>query len=453
MPFETDQHLRSYLDGNQLARERMCLAILATDRRFIDVRPRQPAGGPDGGRDLEAKLSAGGRAFGAIGFVNRASDSAPERRKIRKKFEADVAAAPLDRADAMFVFMTNVALTAGDRDEMERHARANGFSDCDVIDRERLRIALDQPSGFFIRFEHLRIPLSEAEQASFLAQYSEGIQAVVTTGFQRVDEALARLTFLAEAGDLLTGLHVRFDLDRTYPADEIGHYRAFMLVYLTEVTNGIWAILFGSSDLSNRFREATDTPFTPQVAGIRHGIAFAQWERRFDMERLRRAELGAEGDKGATDGEGDVDGPTTELPAFETHGGGSSVGIDEVAGITISYRKERHGVSFPHERGINLRDLQDADTLPFVSRSFARKVRRIRIFANGYELDDLGPGDFFVDESKTGLDIDNRFSADELKDPWVRLRPRRSSAYQFDFYRKTPRRMFKSPGSGSEQGG
>jgi hypothetical protein len=88
-----------------------------------------------------------------------------------------------------------------------------------------------------------------------------------------------------------------------------------------------------------------------------------------------------------------------------------------------------------------------------VSRSFARKVRRIRIFANGYELDDLGPGDFFVDESKTGLDIDNRFSADELKDPWVRLRPRRSSAYQFDFYRKTPRRMFKSPGSGSEQGG
>lgn len=449
MPFDTDQHLRSYLDGNQLARERMCLAILATDRRFVDVKPRQPAGGPDGGRDLEAALVTGGRAFGAIGFVNGASDTAPERRGIRRKFEADVAAAPADRAGAMFVFMTNVALTVGDRDAMERHARAGGFSDCDVVDRERLRIALDQPSGFFLRFEYLRIPLSEAEQASFLAQYSEGIQSVVTTGFQRVDEALARLTFLAEAGDLLTGLHVRFDLDHEYSADEIGHYRAFMLVYLTEVTNGIWAILFGSADLSNRFRDADVAPFTPQIPGIRYGVAFVQWESRFDSEGLRQAEL--RGEKiGAESEDGGGDGQATTLPAFESHGGGSSVGMAEVSAITISYRKERHGVSFPHERGIALRDLQDANTLPFVSLSFARKVRRIRILANGYVLDDLGPGDFSIDESETGLDIDDRFSAEELADPWVRLRPRRSSAYQFDFYRKTPRRMSTSPAPGAD---
>ena len=447
MPYDTDQHLKNFLDGNQLARERMCLAILATDRRFVDVRPRQPAGGPDGGRDLEAMLEGGGSAIGAIGFVKGASDSAPQRRRIRRKFEADVAAAPADRADAMFVFMTNVALTVGDRDEMERYARAKGFSICDILDRERLRIALDQPSGFFIRFEHLRIPLSEAEQASFLAQYGEGIQAVVTTGFQRVEEALTRLTFLAEAGDLLTGLHVRFDLDRKYSGEEIGHYRAFLLIYLTEVTNGIWAILFGSSDLSNRFRDTDEMPFTSQKPGIRHGVSFAQWESKFDMERLRRAELEADGEPNGDNDEGET---KDRLPGFRSNGGGSSVGMEEVAAVTISYRKERYGVAFPHERGITLRDLQDANTLPFVSLSFARKVRRIRIFANGYQLDDLGPEEFSIDESSTCLDIDDRFSAGELADPWVRLRPKRSSAYQFDFYRKTPRRMFVSPAPDSE---
>ena len=62
-----------------------------------------------------------------------------------------------------------------------------------------------------------------------------------------MDEALgAGSPSWRRRGDLLTGLHVRFYLDREYSADEIGHYRAFMLVYLTEVTNGIWAILFGS---------------------------------------------------------------------------------------------------------------------------------------------------------------------------------------------------------------
>jgi len=444
MTYDTDQRLRSFLDGNQLARERMCLAILATDKRFLDVRPRQPGGGPDGGRDVEATLASGGQVFGAIGFTNRASDTAAERRRIRRKFEADVAATPLDRQGATFVFMTNVALTVGDRDAMERHARVQGFSDCDILDRERLRIALDQPSGFFIRFEHLRIPLSEADQASFLAQYGESIQAVVATGIQRVDEALARLTFLAEARDLLTGLHVRFDLDRTYAGEEIGHYRAFMLVYLAEVTNGLWALLFGSSDLSNRFRRADETPFTPQDPGIVHGVGFCQWERKFDAGMLREAKSGADEEQPRDDRK------RVELPGFTSHGGGSSVGPEEVSAITISYRKERHGVAFPDERGITLRDLQDADSLPFVSRSLAQKVRRIRIFANGYMLDDMGPNDFHIDESATRPDIDDRFSAEELADPWVRLRPNRSSAYRFDFYGKTSRRMFSSPAAGPE---
>jgi hypothetical protein len=50
----TDERLKSYLDTNQLQRERMCLAILSIDRRFTNLRPRHPRGGPDGGRDVDA---------------------------------------------------------------------------------------------------------------------------------------------------------------------------------------------------------------------------------------------------------------------------------------------------------------------------------------------------------------------------------------------------------------
>jgi hypothetical protein len=78
-PQDTDQRLRSWLDTNQLGRERLCQAILALDERFTSVRPRQPRGGSDKGRDLEAQFLDGRGVFGAIGFQNSVSDSQSER--------------------------------------------------------------------------------------------------------------------------------------------------------------------------------------------------------------------------------------------------------------------------------------------------------------------------------------------------------------------------------------
>ena len=87
-----------------------------------------------------------------------------------------------------------------------------GIEHCDILDRERLRIELDSPAGFFMRFQYLKIPLSEAEQASFLAQYGDRVQEVVSTGFQRVERTLNRLLFLQESGDVLNGIYVLFRL-------------------------------------------------------------------------------------------------------------------------------------------------------------------------------------------------------------------------------------------------
>jgi hypothetical protein len=81
MTYTTDERLKGYLDTNQLQRERMCLAILAIDKRFTNVRPRHPRGGPDGGRDIEATFQGEQNAIGAIGFVNQANDSQDHKRK------------------------------------------------------------------------------------------------------------------------------------------------------------------------------------------------------------------------------------------------------------------------------------------------------------------------------------------------------------------------------------
>jgi hypothetical protein len=47
---------------------------------------------------------------------------------------------------------------------MREEARQAGIEHCGILDRERLRIELDSPAGFFVRFQHLGVPLSEAEQ-------------------------------------------------------------------------------------------------------------------------------------------------------------------------------------------------------------------------------------------------------------------------------------------------
>lgn len=171
MPTETDIRLRSWLDANQRDREQMCRAVLALDPHYTDVRPRHPTGGPDGGRDIEAVYDGDRTAFGAVGFQNSANDSAEQKKNIRAKYSSDLASALAARPELkVFAFLTNLHLTMGEQTDMKDEARRLGIEHCDILDRERLRIELDSPSGFFIRFQYLAIPLSGAEQTSFLAR-------------------------------------------------------------------------------------------------------------------------------------------------------------------------------------------------------------------------------------------------------------------------------------------
>src|SRR5437879_6074355 len=116
MVYETDERLKSFLDTNQLARERLCLAVLAIDRRFSNVKPRHPRGGPDGSRDIEATFLNSQVAFGAVGFLNQASDSEEQKKRSISKFRDDLEGALTAEPNVkVFVFFTNVNLSVSEK--------------------------------------------------------------------------------------------------------------------------------------------------------------------------------------------------------------------------------------------------------------------------------------------------------------------------------------------------
>lgn len=421
MPYQTDERLKSYLDTNQLHREQMCRAVLAADPRFSEVRPRHPRGGPDGGRDIEAVYRGDQKAFGAVGFVNQANDSNEQKRSIESKFAADLASA-LTATDVLgaFVFFTNANFTIGEKDQLIQQAKAGGVPFCDIFDRERLRIELDGPDGFSTRFQYLGIALSEEEQASFFARWGDEIQSVISSGFDRMEIALNRILFLQEVRDPIARLTVAVQLDKKYVAEEIGHFRLFCSLYLKEPKEGILAILFGSSDKSNRMRTDVAADFTKQEPGIQYGISGGQWEQHIEVSEEDQSDHEEEEEK------------------FTCVGSSSSIGRDEVEFLSIAYNKD----SFMRiQPGPTLKDFDDSMFIFFSNKSLAEKVRAVHIYSNGYKLQEIT--ELSVDESEFEPNVPVDFSKDELADPWVRIRPANlSSAFHFRFFEATPTRLF-----------
>lgn len=419
MPYQTDERIKSYLDTNQLHREQMCRAILSIDQRYTDVRPRHPRGGPDGGRDLEAIYREDQTAYGAVGFVNQANDSNEQKKSIREKFSSDLKSALSANSELdVFVFFTNINLTIGEKESLIDTAKNSNIRHCEIFDRERIRISLDTPDGFSIRFQYLNISLSEEEQASFFARWGDDIQQVISSGFKNIEKGINRLLFLEESSNPLHHFTISFELKEKYAAEEVGHFRAFCSMYLKEIKQNIFGIIFGSSDRSNRMREDIKDDFTIETSGIKYGISSGQWENHIDLE-----ETEADSDE-----------------KYKQVGSSSSIGKDEVEFIGISYQKDSFIRYMPT---ISLKDLDEAMFLPILNKSLAEKVKAIHIYSDGYKVQELGLDDFSIDNSEFEPRIPAQFSDEELNDPWVRIRPSNmSSAFRIRFFEKTPKRMF-----------
>lgn len=423
MPYQTDERLKSYLDTNQLHREQMCLAILSIDKRFSEVRPRHPRGGPDGGRDIEAIFRHEQHAFAAIGFINQADDSEEKKKRIQGKFRDDLQSAlDANPVPSAFFFLTNINFTVGEKDSLTLEAKAKGFGYCEIFDRERLRISLDSPDGFSIRFQYLGIPLSEEEQASFFAKWGDDIHSVISTGFQRIESTLDRVLFLQEASDVMASLVIGFELDRIYTADEIGHFRAFCSMYLKEPKHKILSVIFGSSDKSERMRSDPPKNTAEQRAGIRYGISGGQWEQYLELSNESTNEL-----------------PEDTPEKYKQVGSSSSIGMDEVRFIRIQYDKDRFIRLLPT---LSLWDINEAMFMPILNSTLATKIKCIHVFANEYKLLEITRSDFTIDETPFDPSIPVEFSDLELSDNWVRIRPTNASAFQFSFSDQTPQRTF-----------
>ena len=438
MAYETDERLKGYLDTNQMHREQLCLAVLALDKRFTDVKPRHPRGGPDGGRDIEARFRGEQLTYGAVGFVNQAADVEEKKKTIRAKFSDDLkSACEADPKPSVFVFFTNVNLTAGEKTDLVNQAQAKGLTFCDILDRERLRIALDSPDGFAARFQFLRIPMSEAEQASFFARWGDDIQSVITTGFQEVHSTLSQLLFLQEATRPLLNFQVELTLDKEYEASEIGHFRAFCSIYLREPKLGILGLLMGKADKSERFRLDIQNK-RDELPGVALGISSGQWKVAWEpfSPHANASQLDEKSEVNA-----DID-DDENASKYVPIGCGSSVGMAKVRHLVVSYSTDSF-IRF--EPVLSLLDFDDCMVMPILNRSLAEKIDCIRIYANGYTLLDLDRNGWVVDESTFDFGLKDVFSDDELADPWIRVRPPKfASAFHLSFADSVPVRMFKS---------
>lgn len=245
---QTDERLRYALNADQPSRERLCMALLALDRNFSNIKPRRPDGGPDGGRDIECTRGPN-LCFGAVGFINNVADSPENKRAIKKKFAEDLEAAIENNRDLKaFIFFTNVDLTPTEIKKLKQSAENRGISFVDIYWRERIRHALDSPEGLAIRYQYLSIPLSEAEQAAFFSRFGKDLEGLLTGRFDRLEEKIDFIEFCRwQTGNIRSiGLDIIFKKMEESYRNESEHFRACF--ELQSVTHEQRSIIFGGQD-------------------------------------------------------------------------------------------------------------------------------------------------------------------------------------------------------------
>lgn len=223
-PRLTEERLRCHLDGNQVMRERLCLALMPVIGPYTRERPRRPKGGPDGGRDIEAIYEGSTIAWGAVGFRNGGGNDEQARREASNKFDADLRRVLEEKPTLQaFVFFTNVDLTPSIIEQLKERAVAAGVSVVDIIDLERLRHVLDSPEGLIARLQYLDIPMSATEQIGLVSKFGNQLQSAVAARFDRVERILSQMERFLDFQKPLYRLDVFVELEGEHRSIDIGH--------------------------------------------------------------------------------------------------------------------------------------------------------------------------------------------------------------------------------------
>lgn len=178
----------SHWEVGPTAAERLCADVLRLEG-FDKVDPQSPLGGGDGGKDILCEKD--GLTFvAACHFPHETISFAHSKRKFLEDLEA-----ALKHGRDAFVFMTNQPLTPADRTELEKEAAARGQR-CRIMHREHLRVILDSPQGYAVRYRHLRLGMTPEEQAAYFAASGESTAAALanhTRAIHRLSDRVDRL--------------------------------------------------------------------------------------------------------------------------------------------------------------------------------------------------------------------------------------------------------------------
>ena len=434
---ETDRRLKDHLNTNQAKRERMCLEILLVQDDYSDVRPRLPKGGPDGGRDLQGFHNEN-LLFGAVGFVNDATDLGQHRDQIKAKFTKDLENALISKKDMTsqpkaFVFFTNVGLTPRIISGLQQLAYAKGVDFCDIFDRERMRIVLDSNRGYAIRFRYLDLPLNDAEQKDFFGAWADEINSAIGSGLKGIDQTTKRIQFLLESQMLLNSLGTIVKLDTSIWDVCEGEFFFQTMLSLRVHSEGFIGVTFGggTKEIFETLSECKSREKGMTRNG-QYGFGFSwllpktpMYQRYVDdAEKLEHP-------KNAKDDE--------RLEYIRTS---SSSGILEVDKSHLHFETLSEPFLDRFQPTCKMIELDGCMILFECSAEIAEHIDHITIVGGGYELLKLFRADFRpVKGSYDRLKVPIEGKQEEDSHDWVTLRPSEmSSCFSIDLISKTPRR-------------
>lgn len=409
-PRLTDERLCSWLDANQLDRERLCQAILTLDGRFQRVSTRQPRGGPDGGRDLQAVGTNGDVVFAAIGFRNQCSDSDEDRKWAEKKCLED-AARSLEASSSVrwFIFMSNVNLPVKRKQKLIEKTKQLGFGSVEYIDREYMRVALDAPDGLAFRYQYLAIPLSEAEQQAFFGRWGGRIEGLITDFDTKISNRIDRIQFMLEKTNVLRDLLVILELDDGAQLKPGDHFRASASLSLFSEEHKFRSL--AASGCNHAAVRRSEFFHFPDQPGILH-----------HFQSKRAVEDSEDLDTGSTGGAGIWERP-----------------LDRIV-LRGEFSHWSVGMKPP-----NLEDLDSAMLAVVVNEQLVSVVRKIVVVGNEYLLSDLTRDQLSLDDPISEVVFPWPLDSTEAKQPWKRFMPNLDNAV-LRFSEYTPKRRFDAWG-------
>jgi fido (protein-threonine AMPylation protein) len=172
-------------DQQSTTAERLCADILRLNG-FESIDPQQPRGGKDGGKDILCDKD--GLTFvAACHFPHDPATFA----KVKKKFSEDLDASTRYGRDG-FIFMTNQHLSPTERTILEKLAGAVNKRAL-IMHREYLRVALDSPQGYGVRYRHLRVSMTPEEQFAYFSSTRDHMADAIADTARAIDRLATKI--------------------------------------------------------------------------------------------------------------------------------------------------------------------------------------------------------------------------------------------------------------------